>query len=88
MDREVTLPLLPPSQDDTHFTIALAAIERGLHVLLTKPLVKTLDEHYKLFEAARRKGVLLVCEVHKRWDPMYTDARDRIRVRAYTLVAA
>lgn len=74
---------LQSRQDDTHCAIALAAIERGLHVLLTKPLVKTLAEHYKLFEAARRKGVLLVCEVHKRWDPMYTDARDRIRVCAH-----
>ena len=31
--------------DDTHFEIALAAIERGLHVLVTKPPVKTLAHH-------------------------------------------
>ena len=45
--------------DDTHFTIALAAIRRGLHVLVTKPPVKTLEEHRKLAEAAREEGVAL-----------------------------
>ena len=39
-------------QDDTHFTIAMECIERGLHVMVTKPAVKTLEEH-------RRKGLLL-----------------------------
>ena len=28
--------------DDTHFAIALAAIKKGLHVLIAKPMVKTL----------------------------------------------
>ncbi|HIG52716.1 MAG TPA: Gfo/Idh/MocA family oxidoreductase [Candidatus Handelsmanbacteria bacterium] len=65
--------------DDTHGEIALAAIERGLHVLVTKPPVKTLKEHRILVDAARRKGVLVAVEVHKRWDPIYVDARDRIR---------
>ncbi len=64
--------------DDTHSEIALAAIDRGLHVLVTKPPVKTLKEHRSLLEAARDKGVLVAVEVHKRWDPIYADARDRI----------
>jgi hypothetical protein len=33
--------------DDTHFDIALACIEAGMHVMVTKPLVKTLAEHLK-----------------------------------------
>lgn len=65
--------------DDTHFDIALACIEHGLHVLVTKPAVKTLEEHRFLMEAARRKGVLVAVEVHKRWDPMYVDAKDKIQ---------
>ena len=65
--------------DDTHFEIALAAIERGLHVLVTKPPVKTLEHHLQLLEASRRKGVLVMVEVHKRFDPIYVDAKDRIR---------
>jgi D-galacturonate reductase len=65
--------------DDTHFEIAMQAVERGLHVLIAKPIVKTLDEHITLAEAAGRSGVLVAMEVHKRWDPIYADARDRIR---------
>lgn len=65
--------------DDTHFDIALAAIERGLHVLVTKPAVKSLDQHRILCEAAKKHNVLVAVEVHKRWDPMYTDARDKIK---------
>lgn len=65
--------------DDTHFEIALAAIEHGLHVLVTKPAVKTLEQHRILCEAAHKHNVLVAVEVHKRWDPMYTDARDKIK---------
>ena len=65
--------------DDTHFAIAMEAVDRGLHVLIAKPMVKTLEDHLSLAEAARRAGVLVAMEVHKRWDPMYADARDRIR---------
>eukprot|EP01038_Epipyxis_sp_PR26KG_P007648 gene7648-10409_t len=65
--------------DDTHFDIAMAAISRGLHVMITKPAVKTLHHHKLLHEAALKHNVLVVIEVHKRWDPIYIDARDRIK---------
>ena len=65
--------------DDTHFSIAKEAVERGCHVLVAKPIVKTLEEHLALIDAADQQGVLVAMEVHKRWDPIYTDARDRIR---------
>jgi len=65
--------------DDTHFTIALACIEKGLHVLVTKPICKTLEEHKIIHEAALKNNVLVAIEVHKRWDPIYADARDRIQ---------
>ncbi len=64
--------------DDTHFEIALAAVNAGLHVLIAKPLVKSLKEHLELLAAAQANNVLCVVEVHKRFDPFYTDARDRI----------
>ena len=65
--------------DDTHFPIAAAAVERGMHVLVTKPIVKTLAEHRQLAVAAEQNGVLVAVEVHKRWDPMYADAREQIQ---------
>lgn len=65
--------------DDTHYQIAMEAIEKGLHVLIAKPIVKTVEEHLALMQKANEKGVVVAMEVHKRWDPLYTDARDRIR---------
>ncbi|GAB5030564.1 nad binding rossmann fold oxidoreductase [Nannochloropsis oceanica] len=65
--------------DDTHFDIALACVQRGLHVLVTKPVVKTLAEHRLLKEAAEKAGVLVMVEVHKRFDPIYLDAKDKIQ---------
>jgi D-galacturonate reductase len=64
--------------DDTHFRIARDVVDRGCHALIAKPLVKTLDEHLALVRAATDNGVLVAMEVHKRWDPIYADARDRI----------
>jgi len=65
--------------DDSHFEIAKCCIEQGMHVIVTKPIVKTLAEHKELSRLAHEKGVLVSVEVHKRWDPFYRDARDRIR---------
>ena len=65
--------------DDTHYQIAMDAIQQGCHVLIAKPIVKTIQEHRELTEAARSAKVLVAMEVHKRWDPIYLDARDRIR---------
>ena len=45
--------------DDTHFEIALATLDHGLHVMMTKPLVKTLQNHRDLILKAKEKGVLL-----------------------------
>jgi D-galacturonate reductase len=65
--------------DDTHHDIAMAAVRRGMHVMVTKPIVQTLEQHRSLSLEARERGVLVVAEVHKRWDPFYADARDRAR---------
>ena len=45
--------------DNTHFSIAAAALSAGLHVLMAKPLVKTLQHHQQLLELAEKQGVLV-----------------------------
>ncbi|KAF0983813.1 hypothetical protein FDP41_007728 [Naegleria fowleri] len=64
--------------DHTHYEIALECINSGMHVLVAKPLVQKLEHHYELINAIRKENVLVGVEVHKRWDPIYSDARDRI----------
>lgn len=39
----------------------------------------TLNHHQILHNEALKAGVLVAVEVHKRWDPIYTDAHDRIQ---------
>ena len=64
--------------DDTHLAIAKTCLTRGMHVLITKPPVKTLSEHNELAAMAATADRLIAIEVHKRYDPMYADARDRM----------
>jgi predicted dehydrogenase len=42
-----------------HFAVAAAAIERGKHVFIEKPITTTLEEADALLEQARRKDVLV-----------------------------
>jgi len=65
--------------DDTHFQITKEALLAGMHVLVAKPLVKTVQEHQELQQIAKERKLLLMLEVHKRFDPIYADAVDQIR---------
>jgi len=52
---------------DTHYNIASYAIERGIHVLVTKPAVQILDHHKALIAAAEKHNVICFVELHKRF---------------------
>lgn len=65
--------------DPTHFPIALYAIQRKIHVLITKPATQLLSDHLTLLEEARKNGVFVFIEHHKRFDPAYSDARAKAR---------
>ena len=53
--------------DPTHYPIALYAIRRGIHVLITKPAVKTLAEHQSLLAESQKHNVFVYIEHHKRY---------------------
>ena len=65
--------------DTTHYPIALYAIRRGIHVLITKPAVKLLAEHQELLAESRKHNVFVFIEHHKRFDPAYSDAKARAK---------
>ena len=46
----------------THFTLAMAALDAGKHVLVEKPLTANLDDGWKLVEAAEDRGLTLMCD--------------------------
>lgn len=50
--------------DNSHFEIAMAAVRRGWHVLLEKPMAQSSMDCRRLSEAARKAGVMVaVCYV-------------------------
>jgi len=62
-----------------HYEIIKASIERGMHVLVTKPAVQNIKHHIELIELAKKHNTLVAIEVHKRWDPIYSDAWHKIK---------
>jgi predicted dehydrogenase len=65
--------------DQLHFEAVMNAVERGQHVLCVKPLVLTVRESVQIEEAARRAGVVVAVEYHKRFDDRSLMARKRYR---------
>src|SRR5258708_1308563 len=53
----------------THYAIARHAIERGLHVLVTKPATQLLSHHLELIDLSRKHNVVCFVEHHKRCAP-------------------
>lgn len=65
--------------DRSHYEIATFAIQRGAHVYLVKPAVQRLQQHFHLQSLCRQHGCVVQIDYHKRFDPIYSNARRRIR---------
>jgi len=64
--------------DFLHAEACLAAIRRGKHVLVEKPLATTEEEALQIVEAAREAGVTLMVDFHNRWSPMFCALKDAL----------
>ncbi len=62
-----------------HFKIGCELIERGVHVLIEKPIASTVEEAEKLIELARQKGVTLAVGHIERFNPAVMELRRRVR---------
>jgi UDP-N-acetylglucosamine 3-dehydrogenase len=62
-----------------HRDIALACIERGVHVLVEKPIASTVAEGEDIIAAARRAGVTLMIGHVERFNPAVEAIADAIR---------
>jgi D-galacturonate reductase len=52
--------------DPSHYPIAMYALERKIHVLVTKPATQLLEHHQELIETAEKNGLVCWVEHHKR----------------------
>jgi len=55
--------------DDTHYPMAMAALEAGLHVLCEKPLASTAAQAREMYQAAEAAGVIHMTYFNWRWVP-------------------
>ncbi|MBN1284721.1 MAG: Gfo/Idh/MocA family oxidoreductase [Anaerolineae bacterium] len=62
-----------------HCEVGAALIERGVHVLIEKPLALTLDEGRRLIELADRHKVLLAVGHIERFNPAVRELHRRLR---------
>lgn len=66
------------TSNDQHAPMALAAIERGLHVLCEKPLALNATEAHEIANAARRAGIISAVNFSYRQNPASRFIRDVI----------
>lgn len=65
--------------NDSHAEVGIACVERGLPVLVEKPITDTVASGRALLTAAAEHGVPLAVGHHRRFDPAVGIARDAIR---------
>lgn len=62
-----------------HRDIALACIERGVHVLVEKPIASSVEEGNEIIAAARKAGVTLMIGHVERFNPAVEAIKEAIR---------
>ncbi|GAA0107902.1 MULTISPECIES: Gfo/Idh/MocA family protein [Clostridium] len=65
--------------DPYHFEPAKLVIERGIDVLIEKPLATSVEECEELVRLAKEKNVRVAVDFHKRWDPAYIAIKDEAK---------
>lgn len=72
---------------DTHFPLAMAALQAGKHVLVEKPMASTSDQAKRLIDEAERRGLLITVDhtfvytaaVRKMHEIIRTEAFGKVR---------
>jgi predicted dehydrogenase len=68
--------VLITSADEAHRELTLAALDAGAHVLVEKPIARTLADAEQMCRAAEAAGRVLLTVCMKRYSPAYAEARN------------
>jgi predicted dehydrogenase len=68
---------------ESHCEIACGLLEAGIHVLVEKPISRTLEEADRMIAAAERAGALLQVGHLERFNPALTALRPHVRAPLY-----
>ncbi|XP_012532501.2 myo-inositol 2-dehydrogenase [Monomorium pharaonis] len=63
----------------THEDIVIKALEAKKAVFCEKPIAENSTDTAKCYEIAKKAGKLLFCAFNQRFDPSYSNVRDRVR---------
>ena len=59
----------------THFDLAMGCLERGVHVLVEKPMTETLEQAERLTQLAEANGLVLLVGHIERFNPAYIELK-------------
>ena len=79
IDKEKLDGVVVAAPNDLHLPVGAACAERGLHLLVEKPIAATLSDADALVEAAKKHGVHLLIGHHRRHNPFIEALRDAVR---------
>ena len=65
--------------NDSHFDIAMFAMQRGIHVICEKPMTRTLDEARALVEYASAHDIINAVNFNCRFYPQILEARSTVQ---------
>jgi predicted dehydrogenase len=68
--------------NETHFRMAIAALEAGKHVVIDKPFAATSDEAAELGRVAKSKGVHVIPFHNRRWDGDFVTVKKLLAEKA------
>ncbi len=78
LDKNKPKAVIIATPNPTHAEFALACIERGIPVLIEKPIVDTLESGQRLCTAADEANVPLLVGHHRRYNPILQRAKELI----------
>ncbi|MAS32554.1 MAG: oxidoreductase [Anaerolineaceae bacterium] len=64
---------------DKHYKVGMDLIDRGVNLLIEKPIAPTLEEAHELVEMAQRNGVTLAVGHIERFNPAIIELRRRLK---------
>src|SRR5512136_1885310 len=76
-DRVDAVSIAVPTE--SHLTSAMPFLERGIPVLVEKPLARSVEEADRMITAASRSGVVLAVGQTERYNPAVSTARAHVR---------
>lgn len=81
LDKVDAVSIVTPTE--THSEIACAFLERGVNVLVEKPIARTLEEADKMIETAQRSGAKLMVGHLERFNPAMVALRPHVNNPLY-----